>query len=364
MRRIVILIPPGGGIKLAVAILAVVGLSLALFLVYVPAAPIKAAAPEDVRASADKAVSASRPSSVSVASPGRIEAQSDSIAVGSAIDGVVRSILVREGEKVARGQVLAELDCRELEASLGVVRAEAESLRQVRERLLRGSRSEEREAAAQRTASTHAVFTQASALLERDRTLVASDSISKAAYDEAVRNAAVAEADYRQAQRAEQLVNAGPLPEEIARANADIEAADQRFKLAQERLGKCVIRAPINGTILRVMLREGESFALLSPRPVLTIANVSARRVCAEVDERDVGRVHVGQQVVVSSDAFSGRRFGGSVTRLATVMGKKTVITGDPADKTDRDILEVTAQLQGGMELPVGLRVTVEFLDQ
>ncbi len=43
-------------------------------------------------------------------------------------------------------------------------------------------------------------------------------------------------------------------------------------------------------------------------------------------------------------------------------MGRKSVLTGDPADKSDRDVLEVTAELeQGATKLPLGLRVTVEF---
>jgi len=70
----------------------------------------------------------------------------------------------------------------------------------------------------------------------------------------------------------------------------------------------------------------------------------------------------VGQTVVVSSDAYAGRSFTGKVSRVASVMGRKSVITGDPADKNDRDVLEVVAQLEpGAVALPVGLRATVHF---
>ena len=360
MRRIVILIPAGTGLKLASAIISVVGISVAAFFVYGPAPSIKASTES---ASAAPVSPVAPVTSIALASPGRIEAQSDPIDVGGAVDGIIRSIRVREGEKVVRGQILAELDCRELQSALPIAQAETESVRQTRERLLRGSRTEEREAAAQKTAAAKAVFEQALALLDRNRGLVASDSISRVAYEETLRNASVAEAEYRQAQRNEHLINAGPLPEEILRADADLHAAEERINLAQEKVGKCAIRAPIDGTILRLMLHEGESFTLGSPRPVLQIANIAGRRVRAEVDERDVGRVRVGQHVMISSDAYSGRRFGGSVTHLATVMGRKSVLTGDPADKSDRDILEVIAQLQGATELPVGLRVTVEFVE-
>jgi HlyD family secretion protein len=361
MRRIVVFVSPGSVLKLAIALAVVVALSGIGFWIYGPTPAIRAATqPVEAKPASS---SPSKGVSISVASPGRIEAQSDAIEVGGGVDGVIRSIFIREGQNVRRGQVLAELECGDLKSALAVAQAEAESSRRSRDRLLRGSRAEERDAAGQKTESAKAILAQASALLDRNKGLVATDSISHVTYEEALRNAKVAEAEYRQAQRYEQLVNAGPLPEEIARANAEVQAAEERIQFAQERLEKCVIRAPLNGTVLRVVLREGESFSLSSPRPLFTIANTLGRRVRAEVDERDVGRVHIGQSVIISSDAYSGRRFNGSVTRLATMMGKKSVLTGDPADKADRDILEVTAQLQNATELPVGLRVTVEFVE-
>ena len=93
------------------------------------------------------------------------------------------------------------------------------------------------------------------------------------------------------------------------------------------------------------------------------MADVSGRRVRAEVDENDIANVHVGQKLLVSADAYSHRTFSGVVTQLADVMGRKSVVTGDPAQKADRDILEVTADLnQPANALPIGLRVTVQFM--
>ena len=300
--------------------------------------------------------------SIGVASPGRIEGSSDSIAVGAPIDGVIQQIYVREGEQVERGQLLAELDCRDLKSVLPVTRAETESLKQTRERLLRGSRKEERAAASQRTMAAKAQLEQASSRLDRNLKLIKSGLISQAVFDEIRRDAEVAEAEFQRAMRNEELVNAEPLAEELARADADVSAANERIKLAEVKLAKCLVRAPIDGAILRVLLRTGESFALVSPRPLLTMADITGRRVRAEVDERDVDKVHIGTPVMVSSEAYSGRRFLGKVTQVASVMGRKSVITGDPVDKSDRDILEVTAQLEpAATALPLGLRVTVEF---
>jgi len=300
--------------------------------------------------------------SIKLASPGRIEGQSETIDVGAATDGVIRSIMVHEGQKVWRGQVVAELDCQDLQSTLPVATAEAESLVQARARLMRGSRQEERDAAAQHTAAAKAVLAQTTAQFDRLKGLADAGEISRASFDAARRDRDVAAAEYQRAQRNEALVNAGPLMEEVAKADADVNAATDRIKLAQERMNKCVVRAPITGTVLRVFLNKGESFALGSPRPILTVADLNGRRVRAEVDERDVANVHLGQQVRISSAAYSGRTFKGTVTRISPMMGKKSVLTGDPADKSDRDVLEITAQLEDSANaLPLGLRVTVEF---
>jgi ABC exporter DevB family membrane fusion protein len=299
---------------------------------------------------------------VVLASPGRIEGLSDLVGVGAAIDGVIQTIHVKEGQAVQQGEILAELECNDLQSSLKVSNSELESLEQARVRLLRGSRDEERQAAAEKSAAAKAVVDQADVQLDRMRQLREATAVSKQAYDESQRDADVAKANYEQAKHNEELVNAGPLGEEIARADADIHAAENRIKLAEDRLSKCMIRAPISGSILRVHLKEGESFTTFAPHPIFSIADISGRRVRAEVDERDVSSVHVGQRVTVTSDSFPSKSVSGTVTKLASIMGRKTVLTGNPAEKEDRDVLEVTAKLDSSANaFPIGLRVTVQF---
>jgi multidrug resistance efflux pump len=302
------------------------------------------------------------PAAVALASPGRIEARSDLVNVGAAVDGVIRTIHVQEGQTVKRGDVLADLACGDLQSELRVATANRDSSKEARLRLQRGSRPEEREAAAQKAIAARAVLDQAAAQQARMSKLYEAQEVSRLTFEEAQRDRDVAAAQFRQAQRNEELVNAGPLPEELARADADLEAAEAGIKLAQDKLDKCVVRAPISGTVLRVLLREGESFGLVAPRPLFSMADVSGRRVRAEVDENDIASVRIGEKVLVSADAYSQRSFSGVVTQLASVMGRKSVDTGDPAQKADRDILEVTADLNQANALPIGLRVTVQFI--
>jgi HlyD family secretion protein len=346
------------GVRISRVLIAVFSLCTAMLIVYSFATKTRTSAHivTEVRAATP------RPEPVVLASPGRIEGLSDLVGVGAAIDGVIQTIHVKEGQLVQQGTILAELECNDLQSALRVASSELESLQQARVRLLRGSRDEERQSAAQKSAAAKAVVEQAAVQLGRMEKLREATAVSKQAYEEAQRDHDVAKANFELAKHNEELVNAGPLVEEIARADADVHAAENRIKLAEDKLSKCMIRAPISGTILRVHLREGESFTTFAPRPLFSIADISGRKVRAEVDERDVGSVHVGQKVTVTSDSYPNKTFSGTVTKLASIMGRKTVLTGNPAEKEDRDVLEVTARLdQLANVFPVGLRVTVQF---
>ncbi len=79
---------------------------------------------------------------VLLASPGRVEGQGETISLGAGADGVVKSVLVTDGQKVTQGTILAVLSCDDRKAEIDRARAEAESARQSRIRLLRGHRDE------------------------------------------------------------------------------------------------------------------------------------------------------------------------------------------------------------------------------
>ena len=297
-----------------------------------------------------------------LASPGRIEGHGETISVGAATDGIVEAVLVTDGQKVTTGTVLAVIGCDDIKEEIDQAKAEADSVQQVRIRLLRGRRDEERKAAAQKTAAAQAVSNQTQEHLKRMDTLYQKEVIPRDLFEQAKRDNEVAQANYQMNRAEQDLVDADPLPEEKSKADADVTAAEKNVSVATEKLKKCTIRAPISGTVLRVMAKVGESYSTLLPRSLFSLADDSIRRVRAEVDERDVGKVKLGQRTIVTADGFPGRRFDGQVVELAHVMGRKSVLSGDPAEKTDRDVLEAVIELdQSTEELPVGLRVTAQF---
>lgn len=309
------------------------------------------------------AKSAAAPPTVVFAALGRVEGLSDITQVGAAADGILKAVYVKEDQFVTKGTLLAKIGCDDLNAVFDTALADAEASKQSRIRLLRGARDEEKRIASKKTAAAQATFEEAKANLQRQQTLYQGGQIARAAYDQAVRDLGVAEAEFQAASRTEQLLAAPPLPEDTARADAQVSAAEDRVQEVRERIRKCSIFAPISGTVLRVYARPGESFSTVTPRPLFTIADASGRRVKAEVDERDLGKVTIGQPVSIEADGFEGKKFTGTVASISSVMGRKSILADDPSDKSDRDIVESVITLNDtGQVLPIGLRVTVQFL--
>ena len=302
---------------------------------------------------------------VVLSAPGRVEGLTEVIEVGSAMDGVLAEVAVDEGDRVDAGALLARLVCDDLEAALGAATADAEVAHESRLRVLRGSRDEERHVAQAETQAAQAILARAVQRNDRlDRLSQEGSSIvSEEDLDQAHRDLAVAQSELSAAEERENLVTAGPLPEEIARADAEVVASRRRVDEAAARVEKCRVVAPINATVVRRHLMPGEQVSLAFPRPIVSLADTTRMRVRAEIDERDVGRIEVGQSVEVSAEALGERRIVGRVARLGAMMGRKRIRTGDPAEKSDRDVLEVLIDLdESDPRLVVDLRVTVFFL--
>lgn len=301
---------------------------------------------------------------VTLAAPGRVESIGETFEIGTAVNGVLSSVPVREGQKVSAGQILAIVSCDELNSEIASARATVESGRQTRARLVRGSREEERQRVEVEITAAQSTLNHAELHYQRMTSLVKDGVIARAEWETAKRDYELAQASVKSAEKRKQLVNAPPLQEELAKADADIQAAAERVKMLNAQLDKCVIKSPISGTVLRVYLRAGESVSPINPRSLMSIADTLQLRVRAEVDERDIGRVVIGQQVKILVDAYPDRQFTGTVGSIGDSMGRKNVQTGEPSEKSDRDVMDVLIDLNKvENRLIVGLRVTVQFID-
>jgi HlyD family secretion protein len=296
------------------------------------------------------------------AAQGRIEGLHEAVQVGSAVTGVLDQMLYHEGDFVEKGRVLAHIDCRPTESERMVARAELDATAAGHQRLLRGSRTEERLEAEANTAAAADTMERAKQHFERLDSLLKKTSETPENRDQALRDFQVAVEQHKAAAQREHLVKAGPLPEEIAKSEAQVRAAQSHLDQLERQLDLCVVRAPVSGTVLRVFKHVGEAYSTVFPEPILSLDDTSGFRVRAEVDERDINRVFAGQKAEITADAFDGKSVAGRVEVIGAEMGRKKARSADPAERSDRDILEVLITLDGtDLKLVPELRVTVQF---
>lgn len=294
-----------------------------------------------------------------VAAAGRVEPKGEERVVIAESSGRLKRVLIEDGDKVTRGQLLAEVENAEQLALVQQAQAQT-ALRQAElERLRNGAREEERRMAAATLSEAEATLHVRRAERERRETLYARQQIGREARDEAVNQHALAEAALTRAQAQMQQIDKGARKEDLAIAEAALAAARAELARSEALLEKTRIRSPVDGVVLKRELREGEMVTALNPLPLARIGDVSQLYVRAEIDELDLTRVKVGDHASVRSDAFPKQVYKGRVERLSRRMGNRVIKTDNPAEKEDTRVLEALIRLDGNPALPIGLRVDV-----
>lgn len=149
-----------------------------------------------------------------------------------------------------------------------------------------------------------------------------------------------------------------PLPD---RLEAALTQARSDLKLAYQALERTRVRAPSDGTVLRINGKAGEIAVANPEASLISFGNLSKLKVRAEVEERDINKIRMGQTVVVRADAYPGQEFKGTVTAIASALGSAHIATRGPRRPNDIDVLEVLVSLEDGTQLVTGLRVDVFF---
>lgn len=295
--------------------------------------------------------------------PGVVEPISEEREVALEVIGRVERVLVEENDAVSAGQALVQINAAEFEANLGLARANLAIREAELERLVNGARVEERRELAALVQQFRADRDFLETELKRQDPLAAKGVASRARLDQARSQFDAAEARLRAATERLTMIEAPARQDEVRAAEARVKAAAAQVDLAKTQLDKTTVRSPIAGTVLRLERRNGEVVSNQPPTLIAVLGDLSRLRVRMEVDELDVGRIAVGQNVRVVANAYPGKPFLGRVTRVNHRMGRKQIFTGRAAERLDNRALQVLVELEPGARLPVGLMVDVFVLE-
>jgi HlyD family secretion protein len=339
---------------------------------------------------------------------GTVEAHT--ISVGSRAGGRIAKVLVREGDRVAAGQALLELEPGDWSAQLLQAKAQQMSAEAQLDKLKKGARPEELEQARARSLTAQAALQQAmagarpeqvqaaearlaaqevavqKAMLDatREHQLAGVGASTRAELensDMAVR-AAVAQRDALKNQldelkngsrreevaqaRARQLeqtasmklVIAGTRDEDVRVAEAAVDAARGRVQQVQAMVDELVIRAPLPARVEALDLRPGDILAPNAPAAVLLEEKELYVRIY--VPETLLGRLRLGQAVPISVDSFPGRDFRGVVKHINDV-GEYSPRNLQTADERADQVFATRVELQEGFgELRAGMAAFIK----
>lgn len=301
---------------------------------------------------------------------GRVVA-AERLALGVSAPGVVARVAVDEGQEVSTGDLLVQLDDRLEKASLAQARAQVQQAK--------AQLQDAQGAGRARAAATLAVAQaqRAQAELQASRAKRLTDQGAAPILDRDNADTALLIAQAQQERAAADVAAFSEGGSQVALARAAVAVAESLVQQAEARLALTRLEARAPATVLVRSVEPGEAVA--PGRPLLSLAPKSVAghgvEILVEPDERVLAVLAVGQEALVSADAFADRVFGARVTEIAPVVdaGRGTVsvrlLVPEPPGflRTDMTVsVEVKTGEKTGLSVPAsavrGLATTAPTL--
>lgn len=244
------------------------------------------------------------PFSAYIGGSGIVEASSDNIAIGTPVGGIVRSVAVKAGQRVAAGELLFEIDDRDRSAELA-----------------------QKQAALVKARASLAEAEAASRDYETQYRLVSGVTDSRA----------VSLDDLEKRRNAMYLYRA-----KVRSAQADVAVAEADLAAARTALDLLGVRAPIDGEILQVNVRPGEYAAAgVLDTPLLRLGDMDTLHVRVDIDENDAWRFEPGARAVAFLRGNRDLKVLLAYVRTEPYVRGKTQLSGSSTEQVDTRVLQV-----------------------
>lgn len=292
---------------------------------------------------------------------GRVEPKDGEVRITAEASGRIEEVLVKTNDRVKAGDLIALIDSDDLMAKLpGAVSEVLVREREREEDPAKGLAEDRRKAEDNVASAERALFRARLAADDAYRAWKTGKGAEDAA--NTARDALKAAEDKLASERANlDTVSAKadmPLPTRLE--SALLQARNDVTQL-ETAIARTRVRAPAEGTILSVWAKPGELAAPAAEAPLALFGDLTSMRVRAEVEERDVPKIRVGQRAVVRADAYPDKEFEGVVSQVAQALGAPRITSRGPRRPNDVEVLEVLVALDGNPPLLTGMRVDVFF---
>jgi HlyD family secretion protein len=255
----------------------------------------------------------------SVVATGKVEPITK-VEIKSKASGIVKKLYVDAGDRVKKGQVLAELDREEISAQVAQARASLEAS----EASLTGSQADFERAKVDAEGPDVPTLKRA---YERAQGMAKEGVVSASALDDAQRNYVLA-LNKQNVAKAQLLV----LNAKIGQAKAQVARDNANLQQLEEQLSYTTVVSPIDGIILSRDVEVGDAVSSIlvlgsSATLIMTEGDTSEVYVKGKVDESDIGKVYLGQPARIKVESFKDKTFSGKVTKISPMGVEKDNVT-------------------------------------
>ena len=257
-----------------------------------------------------------------VSASGKIQPETE-VKISPDVSGEIVSLKVKEGDLVAKGDLLLKI---KPDTYLSILERSQASLNTAKSSL----------------AKAKAQLEESKSNYQRNTILFDNGTISKSEFEKI-------EAAHKVAQLS------------VEDGEYMVSSAQASLREAQENLNKTNIYAPIGGTISRLNVELGERVvgtAQMAGTELLRLANLQLMEVAVEVNENDINNVSLNDTAIVEVDAFFGEQYKGIVSEIANSAN----VVGVSADQVTN--FEVKVRILDEVSFRPGMTATVEIQTQ
>jgi HlyD family secretion protein len=273
--------------------------------------------------------------------------------------GRIQTLHVQEGDRVKAGQLLAAVDPVRYQVASDRAEAQVAAQREVVARMLAGSRPEEITEAKARVKGAEATLTDAERNQKRIHQLARHEFVAQQQLDDADAALVRAQTNLEALQQVASLAVQGPRKEDIAAAQAQLQAYEAALALARQELADTKLFAPADGVIQNRVLEPGDM--AFPQTPAYTLALNDPVWVRAYVPETDLGKIAEGMAATVTTDSFPDKVYEGWIGYISPT-SEFTPKQVETTDLRTRLVYQVRVFVRNHQnELRLGMPTTVRI---
>lgn len=320
--------------KYFLVILALVCLSLLLMVGFFEQAPFKESDPPITPI--QKA-----PFSRYINGTGTVEPKSGNINIGIPFNRIVKKIHVGVNDRVKKGDILFHLDNQDLKANLEVKKSELAVMLANLNKLEALPRQEDLAAAEEGLKKTQVSLDEAKAFYSMVTSLANPRAISKEESDRRLYAYQVAEANLRQQQAEYEKVKSGAWALDLEVAKEQVKQAVAVKEAMEAELQRTFIRSPIDGTVLQIKIREGETPSSDVSKQVMVIGDTDQLILRVSIDQFDIPYFVPNSHAVAYRQGIHKQEYPLEFFLVEPLMIPKKYLTNAASEKVDTQVLEI-----------------------